>query len=163
MKIALREAVRQNADKLAWTTGEQQNDRYDLSKQIDYINVIDKKLLPNERYVDISLKDTMINVTVDKKTGVITSQLGSTVMGDFKGKGLDELIGKDLADKVMLSENGAKLEGEGLKVGGKGMKGFYDKIVPDAARAIVRELTGVQGVIDETKIELSDGDVSTRR
>lgn len=128
LKVALKEAVAQGVDKIAWTTGEQQNDRYDLSKQLDYVKVQDKKLLPDERYVDISLKDTIINVTVDKKTGVITSQFGSDIMGDFKGKGLDELIGKDLANKIMSSDNNTKLEGEGLKVGGKGMKGFYGSI-----------------------------------
>ena len=39
LKVALKEAVAQGADKIAWTTGEQQNDRYDLSKQVDYIDV----------------------------------------------------------------------------------------------------------------------------
>jgi len=40
MKVALKEAVKQGVDKIAWTTGEQQNDRYDLSKQIDYHSVV---------------------------------------------------------------------------------------------------------------------------
>ena len=31
LKVALKEAVAQGIDKIAWTTGEQQNDRYDLS------------------------------------------------------------------------------------------------------------------------------------
>lgn len=35
LKVALKEAVKEGADKIAWTTGEQQNDRYDLSKVID--------------------------------------------------------------------------------------------------------------------------------
>ena len=39
MKAALKEAVAQGADKISWTTGEQQNDRYDLSKQVDTIDV----------------------------------------------------------------------------------------------------------------------------
>ena len=37
LKVALKEAVAQGIDKIAWTTGEQQNDRYDLSKQVDEI------------------------------------------------------------------------------------------------------------------------------
>ena len=37
LKVALKEAVAQGADKIAWTTGEQQNERYDLSKQVDRI------------------------------------------------------------------------------------------------------------------------------
>ena len=39
LKVALKEAVAQGADKIAWTTGEQQNERYDLSKEIDKIYV----------------------------------------------------------------------------------------------------------------------------
>ena len=37
LKVALKEAVAQGIDKIAWTTGEQQNERYDLSKQVDEI------------------------------------------------------------------------------------------------------------------------------
>ena len=33
LKTALKEAVAQGAERIAWTTGEQQNERYDLSKQ----------------------------------------------------------------------------------------------------------------------------------
>ena len=39
LKVALKEAVKQGADKIAWTTGEQQNDRYDLSKQVKSVYV----------------------------------------------------------------------------------------------------------------------------
>ena len=39
LKVALKEAVTQGADKISWTTGEQQNERYDLSKEIDKIYV----------------------------------------------------------------------------------------------------------------------------
>ena len=34
LKTALKEAVAQGAERIAWTTGEQQNERYDLSKQM---------------------------------------------------------------------------------------------------------------------------------
>ena len=37
LKVALKEAVKQGADKIAWTTGEQQNERYDLSKSVKSI------------------------------------------------------------------------------------------------------------------------------
>ena len=38
LKTALKEAVAQGAERIAWTTGEQQNERYDLSKQVDTID-----------------------------------------------------------------------------------------------------------------------------
>src|SRR5688500_1896574 len=37
LKQAIREAVAQGAERVAWTTGEQQNSRYDLRKTIDEI------------------------------------------------------------------------------------------------------------------------------
>ena len=39
LKVALKEAVTQGAERIAWTTGGQQNERYDLSKQVDAIEV----------------------------------------------------------------------------------------------------------------------------
>ena len=153
LKMALREAVRQNADKLAWTTGEQQNERYDLSNQVDEIKVVNVSKATSGKYKwDITIKKDGDNI-------------GAKQLEDDKG--LADYVGKDLAEKI-ITENPNNLDtkkyaGDNLKVGGKGMKGFYDKIVPDAAKAIVRELTGVQGVIDETKIELSGGDVSTQK
>jgi hypothetical protein len=55
LKVALKEAVKQGADKIAWTTGEQQNDRYDLSKTINEINW---KLDDDQTYqIDLLYKD----------------------------------------------------------------------------------------------------------
>ena len=42
LKTALKEAVKQGVERIAWTTGEQQNERYDLSKQVDDVWVSQK-------------------------------------------------------------------------------------------------------------------------
>jgi hypothetical protein len=44
-----------------------------------------------------------------------------------------------MAEKIMKTENEYKFEGEGLKVGGEGMKGFYDQIIPKALEKIGKE------------------------
>jgi hypothetical protein len=59
----------------------------------------------------------------------------------FIGKGLDEIIGKGLAEKI-VSEQGGSLSGEGLKIGGEGMKKFYDQIVPATANKLLKKLGG---------------------
>ena len=129
LKVALKEAVAQGADKIAWTTGEQQNERYDLSKQVDYVskhfeNSVNKE--NNTIDITVSVNNGLMGVVVDKSTGKILSQNGSSQFGDFKGKGLDEFVGKDVADKLLKLDSGEhKLQGDWLKVGGKGMKGFY--------------------------------------
>ncbi|RPH75626.1 hypothetical protein EHM76_01210, partial [bacterium] len=127
MKRMLRYAAENGYDKLAWTTGEQQAERYDLSKQVDYITR--ESNLDGDIYVDISTTTSMINLMTNSD-GVIISQKGATNVGDFRGKGLDEVIGKEVAQKVLSAKGEVKFEGNDLKVGGEGMKGFYDTILP---------------------------------
>lgn len=129
LKVALKEAVAQGADKIAWTTGEQQNERYDLSKKLSYIQydaITDEDDNPTGEYV------------VRYSTGVaIDKELY------LDEKGLEDTFGKDIANKIISGEGlenekvtasngtiyaGKILEGENLKVGGKGMKGFYGSI-----------------------------------
>ena len=104
LKVALKEAVKQGADKIAWTTGEQQNDRYDLSKQVDKL------------YITKSDKDGSFRVEAFKNGE-------KSVYNAENVNKLSDIVGKDIADRA---ENGMEtFEGDNLKVGGKGMKGFY--------------------------------------
>jgi hypothetical protein len=124
LKVALKEAVKQGADKIAWTTGEQQNDRYDLRKQVDSINY-----LKNE--------DGTYQVYGKKGDNIV-----------FKEKALAEnklegSFGKDVAEKIINDKGNSKeglatkvLEGDNLSVGGKGMKGFYGSLT-EGAKGIV--------------------------
>jgi hypothetical protein len=121
LKVALKEAVSQGADKIAWTTGEQQNDRYDLSKQIESVVVIGAEQNDNinKRVTLIPNSGKTINMTVAPD--------GKVLSGDYSGNSLDDVIGKELAEKVVNSPNDRRttLSGNDLKIGGKGMKGFY--------------------------------------
>jgi hypothetical protein len=121
LKTALKEAVAQGADKLAWTTGEQQNDRYNLSKTVDYIQHEDG--FGGTKYVDISTPNGLITFQVDKKGKILENK--NQQVPDSVGKNLADVIGKDITDRILTATKGGRLEGEGLKVGGKGMKGFY--------------------------------------
>ena len=111
LKTALKEAVKQGANKLAWTTGEQQNDRYDLSKQVDEIQYFDRG---SEGYSIVGIKDG--------------SHLFSEIVQSDK---LEASLGKDVAQRILNNEGekgvggGKVLKDKDLSVGGKGMKGFY--------------------------------------
>ena len=121
LKVALKEAVAQGIDKIAWTTGEQQNERYDLSKQVDYIQHEDG--FGSTKYVDISTPNGLITFQIDKQGKILENK--NQQVPESIGKNLADVIGKDVTEKILNATKGGRLEGEGLKVGGKGMKGFY--------------------------------------
>lgn len=132
LKRMIAYAAQNGFDSIAWTTGEQQAERYDLSKQIKQVIV--------EKYDgELHVKAYSLN---DER--VITETVGP--------KGLEDLIGKDAADKALKQiatdeEAGsprpkADLRGLDLKVGGEGMKGFYDQIVPQVANDVLRKIGG---------------------
>lgn len=144
LKVALKNAIEAGASKIAWTNGEQQNERYDLSKEVDYIKRINKD--KNSFYLDISMPRGMINLVVDNN-GVIESQRGSMLssIGNYVDKNLSDLIGKDIADRV-LSNGDKTYAGENLKIGGKGMIGFYGSpnndslgILGDLAKSLYKQ------------------------
>jgi hypothetical protein len=128
LKRAIKEAVDKGYDRIGLTTGKQQAARYDLSKQVDEIAVpmVDAD---GSRSVRIDpTEGTSIKLMVDSK-GVVTGYgAGST---QFSGKKLDEVIGKEIAEKVMNAEANAKFSGLDLQVGGEGMKKYYDEIYPN--------------------------------
>jgi len=131
-EMALRRLVKHAVDNgyegVSWTGGEDQNSRYNLSKQVKKIAVP----MVNEngtRSVRIEPIDGghSFNMMV-ASDGTVD---GTMYASQFTGKKLDEIVGKDLANKIMEAKVPTDFEGEGLNVGGSGMRGFYDKIVPD--------------------------------
>lgn len=156
-KRALKWATENGFNKIAWTTGEQQNERYDLSKQVDRIEV--SRTRPLSPYLELYLpKDsTSIKISFDKETGNITS----ASRDEFKDKPLDEVIGKDLADKILAGNKEFEtLSGDDLKIGGSGMKGFYDKILPSFVNKYVKKWGGRVG---EAKIKTDENNFALYR
>jgi len=114
VKRMLRYAADNGFDKIAWTTGDMQIDRYDLSKQVSSITA--------------------------NKNGDGTFELFYTQPGNrgsnplaekAKPESLSGIVGKDLAEKIASqTEEGKTYEGLDLRVGGEGKKVLYDKIIP---------------------------------
>lgn len=136
VKRALIDAVDRNADYFAWINGEQTSARYNLAAKI---NKTEWKPTEYGRRI-------VLTPTGDKNTLVIrTDNVGKIIDGNdsiptnWKGKKLDEVLGKGLADKIMEKESGT-LSGEGLKFGGEWANNLYDKQVGN----IVKDLTGAK-------------------
>jgi hypothetical protein len=130
LKRALTEAARGGQDKLIWTPGAAQAERYGLSKYVQEIHH-----MPNS--------DGTYNIAVVSKNGDEVSIPNSSRMS------LDDLqktLGTDVAEQIKNNEGRAyrgrehrTLEGMDLKVGGEGMKGYYDTILPKRLMALARE------------------------
>ena len=129
-------------DKVAFVNGEQSADRYDLSKQIE----------------DISYRknsDGTYTLTATDKNGRVAMNERSVSESDIEG-----IVGKEIAQKIVvgegrpypkgsLSEGMKELSGLDLKVGGEGMKTFYNQIVPLAVKKLLPKVGGDQmGMVD---------------
>lgn len=130
-KVALKEAVKQGADKISWTTGEQQNERYSLEKKVDDISAYKKEDGTYEIIARKNNQRTFIDESVPENK-------------------LESIVGKELAKKIIEeagnSRFGKTYEGNDLKVGGTGMKAFYGSpaegklgIVGEVAKSLFKQ------------------------
>ena len=150
----MKEAVDSGHDRIAWTPGQIQADRYDLSDKIDKIEVTDaidllksgkgSGLIYNDNVRITKMRDpdgsTVIDLAFNKK--------GKILKGEYKDKNLSEVVGKEMAEKLIKSKGTVNFSGDDLSIGGEGMKGFYDKTVKKAASAIAKKFG--------SKVEVSD-------
>jgi hypothetical protein len=113
-----------------------------LSKSVSKIDIT-----PYKTYKDIIIEHLSgsIPLTVDNAGNVTNGK------SDFIGKTLDDVIGKEFADKILKTDSKTTLSGLDLKIGGEGMKGFYDKILPTTVNKIVKKFGGK---VEDTKIDV---------
>lgn len=142
-------AVEHGYDRVAFVNGEQSVARYDLSKQIESVEYRQRTEGPKAG------------------TGLFMAynHAGNQVIAkpDVRNADLAEIVGKDVAERLMMSEGPGYLDstdrayvlsGEDLKVGGAGMKTFYDKIVPQTVNEVLKKLGGGRGA--EVTIPVGD-------
>lgn len=144
LKKAITEAVKNGYDQISWTPGEAQAARYDLSKQVDRLDLIPAETVHNGNKVNYRIRAV--------KDG---KQVAEHYVKDQNEA--SSIVGKDVAEKLFNSEKNnlgaASLTGDGLKVGGQGMKAFYDKMLVDKMNALVKKHGG--------KVEQKDLNKST--
>jgi hypothetical protein len=142
MKRLLNYAAENNYDRIAITPGAEQASRYDLSKQIDSLNFSKN----SQGTVDIAASRGD-SVVIDK-----TMQTPEQ---------LENLVGKELARKILEApSNDGSLSGLDLRVGGEGMKGFYDKILPDYLNSLGKPYGAQVGTYDLNGVPLHSFDIN---
>ena len=138
MKRMLRYAAENGYDRLSWDTGETQAERYDLSKQVDKIRVARQG---DGNYLIAATRPGNRN--------------WERIAADVHEDKLGDHVGKDLATKIVDDKIGAggqkTYAGLDLKLGGEGMRGFYDKILPDFVNKYTKRWGGK---VEPSKIEL---------
>lgn len=143
MKRAIQLAAEGGYDRVAFTTGKTQAERYDLSKQI--ANLRAEKITSGTKAGQYEISATDKNGKPAIYTVVPENEL-------------DGLIGKDLAKKIIDDSSqfpdGKDYSGLDLQVGGEGMKGFYDQILPKFLDKYAKKWDGKVGT---TNIQ-ADGD-----
>ncbi len=125
MKRVLRYAAEHDYDKIAWDTGQTQGERYGLAQHISEIR-LQKRPNGGARFIAL---DHDGNSVFDE---VVPSR-----------ERVAELVGEETANKLFEKEPNDEgehvLEGQDLTVGGEGMKGFYDKILPNFMNKYVKK------------------------
>jgi hypothetical protein len=147
VNLALRRAMRYAAengyDGIAWTPGEVQAGRYDLSKQVNAIQYF-------------SRGDEGYSIMGWKNEKLLFDQI-------VQSNKLEETLGKEVAQKIINNEGeagvggGKVLRGNDLKVGGTGMKSFYDQIIPAQAAKVAKPFNSK---VQTTTLNLNEGEFS---
>jgi len=148
LKRAIMMAVEEGHDKIALITGQQAADLYDLSKQISRVEFSDASS-GGVSDANLGAPDGSGNLSAFDLDGkrVIDTYVSADKIEDY--------VGKEVARKLLESEPRAvraagvglrrrSLDGLDLKVGGEGMRAFYDQIIPQVARDVLKRLGGGQ-------------------
>ena len=141
IKRMVRYAAEGGYDAVSWDTGAVQAARYDLSKQIDSLEW--------ERHAAIhaGAADTYDLAGIKDGEKVLEQE-------DIEEADLPNLVGKDVADKIIshIQFDQGELEGLDLAVGGAGMKSFYDKLLPNVVNKFFNKATWGKAKVGTTTL-----------
>lgn len=153
IKRILKMAADEGYDRVSWTTGAQQAERYDLAKQVSRITYepigTDKVRLTVQDLVGdgIPIPDSNHGIV---KMSQVEDILGKEIYEKIKaGEGEDAIPRGARVSKESSGENphsNAKvLSGLDLKVGGEGMNAYYDQMVPQGFDRIAKKFGAKSG------------------
>ena len=143
MKRMLRYAAENGFDKMAWTTGDQQADRYNIGTKIERIEKTD----------DYSFDVQPVNggyLTLDFDEDWIYRDEADR---ELDNKHISEIFGKDAAKRLQEMPVEEELSGDGLRIGGEGMKAFYDQMLPSFVRNYAKKWGATVGEVTMPDLE----------
>lgn len=147
MKRMLRYAAEHGYDRVTWDSGDTQADRYDLSQHIDRIVLNDNN--------SGGIGNAKMEGPFEEGSLTAYGKNGQELFNRYvrSPKEIVDAIGKDAADKLLavtpqskrtggLGVRQRRLENADLKMGGEGMRGFYDRILPQFMAKYVKKWGG---------------------
>lgn len=142
LKRVVKLAVDEGYARVAFVNGEQSAERYDLSKRVRSVEW---------QTVPLSKKGTNSQPPTHGRL-IAEGVRGGTVIDqdNIAAADLADYVGKEVAQRLLdMPVNGQtkfrevrRLEGLDLKVGGEGMRAFYDQIVPAALKKLLPKVGG---------------------
>ena len=149
LKRALQYASENGYERVGLTTGKQQADRFDLSKQIENI------------FYANNGDGTFMVMPKPKGSQTAIDQINGVNLRKVPKDKLDSVVGKEIANKIINGEGTEdaldssfnrliRLDNVDLKVGGEGMKKYYDEIYPKFLEKYGKKWNAKMG---ETKIQ----------
>ena len=150
-KRMVRWAAENGFDRVAWTTGEQQADRYELSKHVARLDLTQtgggEGIPPETPFTSGTLS------AYDRNgRGLIANK------SVWSPQDLAEIVGPEVAARLMaqpaagvraagLGARRRTLDGLDLRIGGDGMRGFYDKVLPTEVNRWAKKFGGRVGKV----------------
>ena len=152
---ALKMAVDEGYDAVAWTPGRVQAARYHLGTQVDELRL--EKL--NNKWRLQALRDPGPADRISTGQDQPPPSTRTTVAYDKSGMtdgGLADLLGKELADRLIDTAVGStgyrSLSGDGLEVGGAFLRRLYDTRIRNYASKFGKKFDAPVGEIDITTV-----------
>lgn len=158
LKRIVKMAVDEGYDRVAFVTGEQSADRYDLSKQIERVIWLDKSTGGIGRPdMDGPPETGHLEAYDHNGRRVIDERMEPSKVEDYVGKEVAKRLfeaAPRASQRAGIGMRERALSGLDLKVGGEGMKAFYDKIVPTVLKDVLRKVGG--GALGQVRIGVPD-------
>jgi len=134
MKKIITYAVENDFDRVEWTSGSQQSERYKSSLVSTVARI---KYNPAIKQLSVVRAEHFVG----------TNRLGDhwTDVGKVEQKNLPAMVGKDVARTLLeepIKDGTHSIDTGNVEISDKGMVDFYDRLVPDVAAKMVKSITG---------------------
>jgi len=149
LRRMINNAVEQGYDEVAWTTGRQQRERYNLSKVIDSIEYYKPSHFETE--------GTLVSISAYKDgRNVLTKEIEKEHLADY--------LGKDLAMKIINSKEQegtiSNLDEEIRENSNNGMYLFYDQEIPNYLNKYLKKWNSK---VEEITLKDADGKAESKQ